>query len=93
MTRTASLSLSEKEQDPAVPDLEKDDMMARKARLFQKGSALKTNQSFNQFLPVPGSAKYNASPVSAVKLPQSRPVLAERYLLCWIKPWGVVSVG
>uniref|UniRef100_A0A3P9ME40 LIM and calponin homology domains 1a n=1 Tax=Oryzias latipes TaxID=8090 RepID=A0A3P9ME40_ORYLA len=78
-TRTASLSLSEKEQDPAVPDLEKDDMMARKARLFQKGSALKTNQSFNQFLPVPGSAKYNASPVSAVKLPQSRPVLAESF--------------
>ncbi|XP_078799453.1 uncharacterized protein LOC101155575 isoform X3 [Oryzias latipes] len=79
VTRTASLSLSEKEQDPAVPDLEKDDMMARKARLFQKGSALKTNQSFNQFLPVPGSAKYNASPVSAVKLPQSRPVLAESF--------------
>ncbi|KAF6738388.1 LIM and calponin homology domains-containing protein 1 [Oryzias melastigma] len=76
---TTPLHVDESEMDQAVPDLEKDDMMARKTRLFQKGSAFKTNQGFNQFLPVPGSAKYNASPVSAVKLPQSKLVLRESF--------------
>ncbi|RVE76050.1 hypothetical protein OJAV_G00005030 [Oryzias javanicus] len=76
---TTSLHVDENELDQAVPDMEKDDMMARKTRLFQKGTAFKTNQCFNQFLPVPGSTKYNHSPVSAVKLPQSKLVLRESF--------------
>ncbi|XP_047221210.1 LIM and calponin homology domains-containing protein 1-like isoform X1 [Girardinichthys multiradiatus] len=50
-----------------VPDVEKDDMMARRTRLLQKASVVRGNQCFNQFLPVPGSVKCNISPVSAVK--------------------------
>lgn len=63
-----------------VPDPGKDDMMARRTGSFQKASTAKTNQ----FLPVPGSVKYNISPVSAMKL-HSRPKLTEkegeRYLM------------
>lgn len=74
------------ENEP-VPDLEKDDMMARRTGTFQKPSAARTNQSINQFLPVPGSVKYNIAPVSAMKPLDSRPKLTEkmaneRYLLC-----------
>ncbi|CAJ1052530.1 LIM and calponin homology domains-containing protein 1-like isoform X1 [Xyrichtys novacula] len=50
------------ESEPA-PDLEKDDMMARRTGLIQKMSATRVNQ----FLPVPGSVKYTISPVSAMK--------------------------
>lgn len=74
------------ENEPA-PDLEKDDMMARRMGSSQKPSAAKTNQCFSQFLPVPGSVKYNISPVSAMKQLHSRPKLlekmaSERYDLC-----------
>lgn len=73
------------ENEPA-PDLEKDDMMARRTGSFQKTSAARTNKSINQFLPVPGSVKYNIAPVSAMKPLHSRPKLtekmaSERYLL------------
>ncbi|XP_039469349.1 LIM domain only protein 7-like isoform X3 [Oreochromis aureus] len=57
-----------------VPDPEKDDMMARRTGSFQKASTAKTNQ----FLPVPGSVKYNISPVSAMKQLHSRPKLTEK---------------
>lgn len=61
-----------------VPDLEKDDMMARRTGRFQKPSAARSNESISQFLPVPGSVKYNVAPVSAMKPFNSRPKLTER---------------
>ncbi|XP_030587013.1 LIM and calponin homology domains-containing protein 1-like isoform X2 [Archocentrus centrarchus] len=64
----------EYDENVPVPDLEKDDMMARRTASFQKASAAKTNQ----FLPVPGSVKYNISPVSAMKALHSRPKLTEK---------------
>ncbi|XP_058496142.1 LIM and calponin homology domains-containing protein 1-like [Solea solea] len=68
----------EYDENEPVPDLEKDDMMARRTGLFQKPVAPRTNQSFSQFLPVPGSVKYNVSPVSAMKQLRSRPKHAEK---------------
>lgn len=72
----------EDDENVPVPDLEKDDMMARRTASFQKASAAKANQ----FLPVPGSVKYNIIPVSAMKQLRSRPKRTEkqdgeRYLL------------
>ncbi|XP_035993403.1 LIM and calponin homology domains-containing protein 1 isoform X3 [Fundulus heteroclitus] len=60
----------EHDKNDRVPDLEKDDMMARRTRLLQKASAVKRNQ-FNQFLPAPASVRSNISPASAVKHPCS----------------------
>ncbi|XP_076584064.1 uncharacterized protein LOC143319207 isoform X2 [Chaetodon auriga] len=68
----------EYDENEPLPDLEKDDMMARRTGLFQKNSAARTNKSINQFLPVPGSVKYNVAPVSAMKPLHSRPKLTER---------------
>ncbi|XP_049427195.1 LIM and calponin homology domains-containing protein 1-like isoform X2 [Epinephelus fuscoguttatus] len=68
----------EYDENELLPDLEKDDMMARRTRSFQKQSAARTNQSLNQFLPVPGSVKYNIAPVSAMKPLHSRPKLTEK---------------
>ncbi|KAM6942187.1 uncharacterized protein PEZ65_004097 [Lycodopsis pacificus] len=65
------------ENEPA-PDLEKDDMMARRTGSFQKPSAARTNQPNNRFLPVPGSVKYNIAPVSAMKPLRNRPKLTEK---------------
>ncbi|XP_031718993.1 LIM and calponin homology domains-containing protein 1-like isoform X2 [Anarrhichthys ocellatus] len=65
------------ENEPA-PDLEKDDMMARRTGSFQKPSAARTNQPINRFLPVPGSVKYNIAPVSAMKPLRNRPKLTEK---------------
>ncbi|CAK6973981.1 LIM and calponin homology domains-containing protein 1-like isoform X4 [Scomber scombrus] len=67
----------ENEPEP-VPDVAKDDMMARKMGLSQKISAARTNQCFGQFLPVPGSVKYNVAPVSAMKQLHSRPKHSEK---------------
>ncbi|KAG7221905.1 hypothetical protein INR49_016931, partial [Caranx melampygus] len=68
----------EYDENEPVPDLEKDDMMARRTGSYQKPVAVRMTQSFNQFLPVPGSVKYNISPVSAMKQLHSRPKLAEK---------------
>ncbi|XP_044046325.1 LIM and calponin homology domains-containing protein 1-like isoform X9 [Siniperca chuatsi] len=68
----------EYDENEPVPDLEKDDMMARRTGSFQKPSAARTNQSINQFLPVPGSVKYNIAPVSAMKPLHSRPKVIEK---------------
>ncbi|XP_060912821.1 LIM and calponin homology domains-containing protein 1-like isoform X6 [Labrus mixtus] len=66
---------NEYDENEPVPDLEKDDMMARRAGLLQKTSAARANQ----FLPVPGSVKYNVAPVSAMKLlHHTRPKLTEK---------------
>lgn len=67
----------ESDENESVPDLEKDDMMARRTGSFQKGSAARTNQPTSQFLPVPGSVKYSIAPVSAMK-PLSRAKLTEK---------------
>lgn len=87
----------EYDENEPVPDLEKDDMMARRSGSFQKPVAARTNQSFNQFLPVPGSVKYNISPVSAMKqlhrrLKLAENVASERYLLYLNDEEIVVSV-
>lgn len=78
-------SYSEREHDDdgydenePVPNVEKDDMMARRTGSFQKPSAARKNQSSNQFLPIPGSVKYSVAPVSAMKPLHSRPKLTER---------------
>lgn len=76
----------EYDENEPMPDLEKDDMMARRTGSFQKPSAVRTNQSINQFLPVPGSVKYTIAPVSAMKPLHNRPKFtekkaSERYLL------------
>uniref|UniRef100_A0A672ZSJ6 LIM and calponin homology domains 1a n=1 Tax=Sphaeramia orbicularis TaxID=375764 RepID=A0A672ZSJ6_9TELE len=68
----------EYDENETVPDPEKDDMMARRARFLQKTNAVKTNQAFNQFLPVPGSVKYNVTSVSAMKQVHSRPKITEK---------------
>ncbi|XP_070768876.1 LIM and calponin homology domains-containing protein 1-like [Enoplosus armatus] len=68
----------EYDENGPVPDLEKDDMMARRTGSFQKPIAAKTNQSINQFLPVPGSVKYSIAPVSAMKPLRSRLKLTEK---------------
>lgn len=75
------------ENEP-VPDLEKDDMMARRTRSFQRAS-------FNQFLPVPGSVKYNICPVSAMPQLRSQPKLnkspdRDRYSSCSSEDGGGV---
>ncbi|XP_035516855.1 LIM and calponin homology domains-containing protein 1-like [Morone saxatilis] len=86
-TAVRAMSHSEREYDEdeeeydenePVPDLEKDDMMARRTGSFHKPSAVKTNQSINQFLPVPGSVKYTVAPVSPMKPLHSRPKLTEK---------------
>lgn len=74
------------ENEP-VPDLEKDDMMARRTGLFQKNTASRANQPIKQFLPVPGSVKYSIAPVSAMKQLSSRPKYTQkvdngRYAVC-----------
>nr|XP_046270945.1 LIM and calponin homology domains-containing protein 1-like isoform X2 [Scatophagus argus] len=68
----------EYDENRPVPDLEKDDMMARRTGSFPKPGAVRANQSINQFLPVPGSTKYNIAPVSAMKPLHSRPKLTEK---------------
>ncbi|XP_045903407.1 LIM and calponin homology domains-containing protein 1a isoform X2 [Micropterus dolomieu] len=68
----------EYDENEPLPDLEKDDMMARRTGSFQKPSAARTNQPINQFLPVPGSVKYNIAPVSAMKPLHSRPKFTEK---------------
>lgn len=82
----------EYDENEPVPNLEKDDMMARRTGSFQKPSAVRASQCVNQFLPVPGSVKYNIAPVSAMKPLHSRPKLtekmaSERYLLCLNEEW------
>lgn len=60
-------------ENETMPDLEKDDMMARRT-----GSTHKPSVPVNQFLPVPGSVKYNISPVSGMKQLHSKPKSIDR---------------
>lgn len=75
----------EYDENGPVPDLEKDDMMARRTRSLHKPSAARANQCFNQFLPVPGSAMHNSSTLFGISHLQPRPKpphnTSERYLM------------
>uniref|UniRef100_A0AAZ3R8P7 Calponin-homology (CH) domain-containing protein n=1 Tax=Oncorhynchus tshawytscha TaxID=74940 RepID=A0AAZ3R8P7_ONCTS len=51
----------EDEEECPVPDLEKDDMLARRTGAYQH-SAGRTGRSFNLFLPVPGAAQQKNTP-------------------------------
>uniref|UniRef100_A0A8K9UB41 Calponin-homology (CH) domain-containing protein n=1 Tax=Oncorhynchus mykiss TaxID=8022 RepID=A0A8K9UB41_ONCMY len=51
----------EEEEECPVPDLEKDDMLARRTGAYQH-SAGRTGRSFNLFLPVPGAAQQKNTP-------------------------------
>ncbi|XP_064872012.1 daf-12-interacting protein 1-like [Oncorhynchus nerka] len=51
----------EDEDECPVPDLEKDDMLARRTGAYQH-SAGRTGRSFNLFLPVPGAAQQKNTP-------------------------------
>ncbi|XP_036372432.1 uncharacterized protein LOC118769441 isoform X3 [Megalops cyprinoides] len=64
-------------EEERLPDLEKDDMHARRTGAFQKklGGAA---PNFNLFLPVPGSVKYKAPPISSQSSPSVRPVEQEK---------------
>ncbi|KAF7666739.1 hypothetical protein LDENG_00093160 [Lucifuga dentata] len=68
----------EYDENGPLPNLEKDDMMARRTGLFQKHSAGRTSQSFNQFLPLPGSVKYNTSTLFGISQLQNRPKFADK---------------
>lgn len=59
------------EEEWPLPDLEKDDMHARRTGAFQKAAG----PAFNSFLPVPGSVRHKSAPVSAaVDSTYSKPV-------------------
>ncbi|XP_048851555.1 LIM and calponin homology domains-containing protein 1a isoform X3 [Brienomyrus brachyistius] len=49
------------EEERPLPNLEKDDMHARRTGAFQKAAG----PAFNSFLPVPGSVRHKSAPVSA----------------------------
>uniref|UniRef100_UPI003AAFC666 uncharacterized protein n=1 Tax=Centroberyx gerrardi TaxID=166262 RepID=UPI003AAFC666 len=68
----------EYDENGPVPDLEKDDMMARRTGSFQKPSAGGSSQCFKQFLPVPGSAKQKITPLSGMNQLHSRPKLTDK---------------
>ncbi|XP_054912442.1 LIM and calponin homology domains-containing protein 1-like isoform X3 [Poeciliopsis prolifica] len=57
----------ESDRDNNIPDLDRDDMVARRNGTFQKAAIFRGNQGFNQFLPVPGSVRRNISSETAVK--------------------------
>ncbi|XP_055780152.1 daf-12-interacting protein 1-like [Salvelinus fontinalis] len=51
----------EDEEECPVPDLEKDDMLARRTGAYQRSTG-GTGRSFNLFLPVPGAAQQKKTP-------------------------------
>ncbi|XP_043971662.1 LIM and calponin homology domains-containing protein 1-like isoform X1 [Gambusia affinis] len=57
----------ESDRDKSIPDLDRDDMVARRSGTFQKAAVFRGNQGFNQFLPVPGSVRRNISSETAGK--------------------------
>ncbi|XP_056135526.1 LIM and calponin homology domains-containing protein 1a isoform X2 [Lampris incognitus] len=67
----------EEEEEERVPDLQKDDMMARRTRAFKKsGSAVTT---YNRFLPLPASKRCTQEEVTVDAAPRNkREVQAER---------------
>ncbi|XP_014890497.1 LIM and calponin homology domains-containing protein 1-like isoform X1 [Poecilia latipinna] len=58
---------NESDRDKNIPDLDRDDMVARRSGTFQKAAIFRGNQGFNQFLPVPGSVRHNISSETAAK--------------------------
>ena len=71
----------EEQERAALPDPEKDDMMARRTRAFDKQTAAGKKVPVNRFLPVPGSAVHRnvAPPLPASSCPlQSRLKIVEK---------------
>ncbi|KAL0204004.1 hypothetical protein M9458_002022, partial [Cirrhinus mrigala] len=54
----------EDEEDERQPDIQKDDMLARRTGAFQKPAS---GNSYNRFLPQPGSKKENATAASSAQ--------------------------
>ncbi|XP_064190931.1 uncharacterized protein LOC135254574 [Anguilla rostrata] len=52
-------------KEEGLPDLEKDDMHARRTGRFQKAPVGNVTSTFNLFLPVPGSVKFKSTPTPA----------------------------
>ncbi|KAJ8384857.1 hypothetical protein AAFF_G00197670 [Aldrovandia affinis] len=65
------------DEDERLPDLEKDDMHARRTGNFQKAPR-GAEPTFNLFLPVPGSAKFKATSTSGPFSPSIRPTEQEK---------------
>ncbi|XP_008398836.1 LIM and calponin homology domains-containing protein 1-like isoform X5 [Poecilia reticulata] len=57
----------ESDRDKNIPDLDRDNVVARRSGTFQKAAIFRGNQGFNQFLPVPGSVRHNISSETAAK--------------------------
>ncbi|KAM4603338.1 uncharacterized protein ACJ7VT_018055 [Polymixia lowei] len=67
----------DEEEDERIPDLRKDDMMARRTRAFHKPSAVIT--TYNRFLPQPGSKRCTQEDVATDTAPRNkREVQADR---------------
>lgn len=67
----------EEEEEERIPDLQKDDMMARRTGVFHKQST--APGIYNRFLPLPASKRCTQGEVTTDAAPQSkREVLAER---------------
>ncbi|XP_042171901.1 LIM and calponin homology domains-containing protein 1 [Oncorhynchus tshawytscha] len=80
----------EDEEECPVPDLEKDDMLARRTGAYQH-SAGRTGRSFNLFLPVPGAAQQKNTPLvdptnSTRTPPLVDPTNSTRTPLWWTQP-------
>ncbi|XP_041838660.1 uncharacterized protein LOC121638166 [Melanotaenia boesemani] len=71
------IECADEEEEELIPDLQKDDMMARRTGVFHKQSAATVN--YNRFLPLPGSKRYtqdefctDAAPCNKKKVQTSR---------------------
>lgn len=81
----------EEEEEEKVPDLQKDDMMARRTGVFHKQNA--TAAAANRFLPLPASQRSTKGEVVADAAPTSkREVQVERSKVLNVR-WAEISNG
>lgn len=79
----------DEEEEEKVPDLQKDDMMARRTGVFHKQSA--TAAAVNRFLPLPASQRCTRGEVVADSAPTSkREVQAEQSKVLNVR-WAEIS--
>lgn len=77
----------EEEEEEKVPDLQKDDMMARRTGVFHKQSA----SAVNRFLPLPASQRCTSGEVVADAVPKSkREVQADQSRVLNVR-WAEIS--
>lgn len=82
----------DEEEEEKVPDLQKDDMMARRTGVFHKQNAAAT--AANRFLPLPASQRGARGEVVADAAPTSRrEVQVERSKVVNIIRWAEISNG